>query len=89
MSDIPIYNSNLGGEGNIDDNYCVEGALWSVAEYTTEFFCADSEVSPDCCLKRHHSSEEDDLLPTRKDIAGFIFTNKTCALFEVFANVVC
>merc|ERR1719512_210941 len=32
VRDLPMYNSNLGGEGNINDHYCVEDALWSVAE---------------------------------------------------------
>jgi len=39
-------------------------------------------------LKRHHSSDEDDILPSRKDIASLIFTNKTYAIFEGFGNMV-
>jgi len=88
VDDLPIYNSHLGGEGNVDDNYCLEDALWSVGEYTTEFYCADDEVSPDCCLKRHHSSDDDDILPSRHHISSLIFTNKTYAIYDGFQNVV-
>merc|ERR1719493_380321 len=49
---IPILNSMLGGDGNEDDNHCVEDEYWNVDEYWTEFLCADTEIAPRCCLKR-------------------------------------
>ena len=27
--DIPIYNSNLGGEGNVDEDYCVDDETYN------------------------------------------------------------
>ena len=84
-----MYNSNLGGEGNVNDHYCVEDALWSVAEYTTEYICADTEVSPNCCLKRFHTDSDDSILPTRTEIAEAVFTDKAYATFENFSIAVC
>merc|ERR1719229_2014822 len=75
IEDIPIYNSNLGGNGNIDNDYCVEDELWGIAEYDTEFLCADDEVSPHCCLKRWHIDSEAAALSTSTQIGDAIFVN--------------
>ncbi len=61
-ANIPIYNSHLGGEGNIDDDYCLSDALWNKTEYTTDYCCADDEESGSCCLKRYHIESENSTL---------------------------
>ena len=55
IEDVPIYDGVLGGEGDIDDDYCV-GGLWSTEFYETDSaLCADDEEEGQCCLKRQHS----------------------------------
>ena len=58
INDIPIYQTKLGGEGDIDNDYCV-GGLWSLDHYATDVLCADDEKEGICCLKRWHSETDD------------------------------
>ena len=69
---IPILDSQLGGNGNMLHNHCVEEDLWNVDEYWTEFLCATNEqtkespdLSPRCCLKREVHS--DSKLPAKSE----------------------
>lgn len=55
IADIPIYNSNLGGDGDENDTYCVTQAPWSLDYYDCDSLCVfDDEVEGHCCLKRLH-----------------------------------
>jgi len=55
IADIPIYNSNLGGEGESDNDYCVTQAPWSLDYYDCDSLCVfDDEEDSNCCLKRLH-----------------------------------
>ena len=89
IDDLPIYNSNLGGNGNIDNDYCVEDYPWSLEEYNTEYLCADDETSPHCCLKRYHEDTHTSKLSTRKQMSNAIFVNKTYNDYETFFKFVC
>ena len=82
-------HSNLGGEGDIDDNYCVTDAPWTVDQYDTEFLCADSETSPYCCLKRYHLEIDNSELASRKQLADVVFVNKSISTFDDYADMVC
>ena len=64
IHDIPIYNSNLGGEGDIDHDYCLTDDLWNKDEYSTDFLCADDEETHNCCLKRYHIEADNSTLYT-------------------------
>eukprot|EP01083_Nonionella_stella_P007702 22189_1 len=54
---LPIFDSMLGANGNINNDYCLEDDLWNVNVYKTEFLCADNETPPNCCLKRFRNAE--------------------------------
>ena len=54
----PIFNSMLGGNGDIDNNHCVDDEVWNFATYNTEYLCAETEIWPNCCLKRQHTSSD-------------------------------
>merc|ERR1719229_324821 len=84
IEQIPIYNSNLGGNGNIDNDFCVEDPIWNVDQYTTEFLCADDEVSPNCCLKRFHTDSNVSKLSTRAEISDMIYNDKYYHLYDNF-----
>lgn len=71
---MPIYSSELGGDGDAANNYCVGSAPWSVNEYTVSSLCADTELLPDCCLKRYHVENEQSFLSTRSQFGDVIFT---------------
>jgi hypothetical protein len=89
INDIPIYDGNLGGEGDIDNNMCV-GSPWTVEDYPVKTLCADDEVSPDCCLKRLHRDLDDLDRPTvhysRDQIGQVVFTNPIYQTFNKFAG---
>eukprot|EP00483_Globobulimina_turgida_P011941 UN11963 len=55
-NDMPIYNSLLGSDGNVD-GFCVEHELWNREVYPTTYLCSEQEkvTGINCCLKRHHS----------------------------------
>jgi len=79
IEDIPIYQTKLGGEGNVDNDYCVDG-IWSIDNYFTDELCADDEEDGKCCLKRQHA-ELDDLNRTTvlyipKHVAKYVYNNK-------------
>merc|ERR1719203_1509310 len=88
ISKLPIYNSNLGGEGSLENDYCVTGDSWTVADYTTSYLCADDEVSPDCCLKRYHTEPYDDMLASRKTFAGIIYVDKAYTEFDDYSTMI-
>merc|ERR1719419_339436 len=89
IGDLPIYNSNLGKDGNPENNYCVEEDPWTVADYTTTYLCADDEVSPDCCLKRYHRENiENSRLSNRTDLASIIFVDQQFDEYNLFATAV-
>eukprot|EP01084_Bolivina_argentea_P118909 210921_1 len=54
-NEMPIYNTVLGHDGNIND-YCVEDENWNRNVYPTTYLCSETEKKLDinCCLKRHH-----------------------------------
>jgi len=83
-ADLPIYNSNLGGEGDIDDDYCVQDELWNRDAYTTDFLCADDETSGSCCLKRFHIESVNSTLFRGKDFADPVFVDKSFHGFGAF-----
>merc|ERR1719474_1239569 len=86
INDLPIYNSNLGKDGNIENDYCVEEAPWSVDDYTTTYLCADDEESPNCCLKRYHQEVENSQLSNRSDLASILYVDPQYAEFNEFAK---
>ena len=67
---MPIYNAMLGGEGDVDNNYCVSVAPWNLESYDTDYLCADNEVEGHCCLKRlnGHASNDSKLF-TRTEVS--------------------
>jgi len=67
--DLPIYNSNLGGDGDIDHDMCV-GGLWAKEFYVTDQLCADDEEEDNCCLKRLHVTSNDSRLFSRADFTA-------------------
>jgi len=85
IGDLPIYNSNLGGEGNRENNYCVEDEPWTVNEYVTEYLCADDEVESACCLKRFHKEMANATLASRHELADAIFVDKELRSFSNFS----
>ena len=69
-SQMPIYNSVLGQDGDEDEDYCVEDPLWNRDAYPTTYLCSEAERELDmpCCLKRHkgvrgHIPDGDTLAP--------------------------
>merc|ERR1719295_1883869 len=42
IDDIPIYTTMLGAEGDVDNDYCVDG-IWSTDYYYTDKLCAADE----------------------------------------------
>jgi len=88
IDDIPIYNSNLGGNGNIDNDYCVEDEPWTIDEYNTEFLCADDETSPHCCLKRFHIDSNTSKLSTRSELSDIIYVDQYYRLYDNFFSKV-
>ena len=84
IEDIPIYNSNLGGEGDVDHDYCVVDEPWTVNEYTTDTLCAEDEESGHCCLKRHHEEGSGTLYP-RSDFAELVYASNY-SVFSDFTN---
>jgi len=89
INDIPIYNGNLGGEGDIDNDYCV-GGLWSKEHYFTEKLCSDSETDGKCCLKRWHADLDDldraTVLYGPETIAEYVYTNPKAQNFNNFVG---
>jgi len=81
---MPMYNSNLGGEGNPDDDYCVDDELWNREKYTTDFLCADDETTGSCCLKRWHIEAANSTLYSGKDFSAVAFLNDTYRAFGAF-----
>ncbi len=79
--DLPIYSSELGGDGDAANSYCVSTAPWSVDEYTVSSLCADTELLPDCCLKRFHVENEQSFLSTRAQFGDVVFTGYCIASF--------
>ena len=72
---LPILDSVLGPDGDPDNNHCVEDEIWNLDTYTTEFLCAsDSEISPNCCLKRERNPNHH--CPNHTDILQLIQYNK-------------
>jgi len=85
IDDLPIYNSNLGGNGNIDNDYCVEQDPWTVKDYTTTYLCADDEETPDCCLKRYHDDQFENFV-TRSEIADLVFVDPQYDVYHGFTK---
>jgi len=85
IGDLPIFNAHLGGDGNVNNNFCVEDEPWSVDYYTTEYLCADDEESPNCCLKRFHSDSNGSSLASREEMSDVIYLDKQYASFENFS----
>jgi len=87
--DTPIYDGNLGGEGDVDNEMCV-GSPWTVEEYPVKTLCADDEEAPNCCLKRLHSDFDDLDRPTviygRSAIGEVVYTNPQYQSFNKFAG---
>jgi len=71
IDDLPIYDSNMGGDGDIDNNMCV-GGLWSTDHYVTDMLCADDEEADNCCLKRLHITSNDSRLFSRANFTRTI-----------------
>jgi len=86
IADIPIYNSNLGGDGDVNDNYCVTDELWSVDQYTTDFLCADDEVDGQCCLKRFHIEDQNKTLFPGSEFAAAVLVDGEYAAFGAFQS---
>ena len=71
---FPILDSLLGGDGNIDNNHCVEDELWNIDHYKTEFLCSENEISPNCCLKRQENPNHH--MPNSSDIFNMLNLKK-------------
>jgi len=91
VDDVPIYGGNLGGNGNVDDNYCV-GGLWSLDHYVTDSLCADDEESGKCCLKRWHIQRGDPagtaVLHSQSEFTNKIFTDSQYEEFGNFSDAI-
>merc|ERR1719356_1780507 len=88
IDDLPIYNSNLGANGDIENDYCV-GAPWGKEYYVTDSLCADDEEEMNCCLKRWHevgSPANDSQLWSKSDFAEVIYTDSKYQHFAEFTN---
>jgi len=86
INELPIYNSNLGGNGDIDNDYCV-GDPWSKEYYVTDSCCADDEEAMSCCLKRFHEADgNDSLLWNKADFAQVIYADEKYANYASFSN---
>jgi len=81
IADLPIYHSNLGGNGNLDDNYCV-GAPWSTEFYVTDSLCAEDEEPMKCCLKRFHVDNDDSMLYSMADFTELL----VAPMYASFSN---
>jgi len=82
---LPIFNSLLGGDGNSDNNHCVEDEPWNTDKYTTEFLCAATEQAPNCCLKRQRNTiYSARSLPNRTQITGTFELHR----FREFQNAI-
>ena len=86
VEDLPIYNSNLGGEGDITDNNCVSAAPWNLDYYDCDSLCFGDEESEHCCLKRLHTYGIGQLY-SRSDFGQLIF-NESLANFSDYTNTV-
>ena len=75
VDDLPIYNSHLGGDGDIDNDMCV-GGLWSTDYYVTDRLCADDEEAGNCCLKRLHVDSNHSRLFSRADLGEIVVSAK-------------
>ena len=86
VEDLPIYNSNVGGEGDISNDYCVSDAPWSMEYYDTDTLCADDEVAEHCCLKRFHEDGTGSLY-SRSDFAEFVYSEDTSNFTEYVLEI--
>jgi len=82
VSALPIYNSNLGGDGDVEDDYCVVDEPWTRDDYVTEFLCADDEETDRCCLKRLHL--DNSTLESRSSFTDVVFVNKSYSDYTTF-----
>jgi len=80
IADLPIYNSNLGGDGDAEHDNCVTDHPWADDDYFTEFLCADDEDS--CCLKRLHL--DNSTLEPRSAFSNAVFLNKSLEDYQAF-----
>jgi len=78
IDDIPIYNSDLGGDGVKDSDNCVADEPWTVEQFPVDSLCADDEEEGSCCLKRCHVAnitKTGAFLPSRSQLAEAIYTD--------------
>jgi len=73
---LPVFTSLLGSDGNPENNHCVEDELWNSAVYGTEFLCAPSETSPNCCLKRQRNDHNDAGLANKSEITSTFYLER-------------
>jgi len=86
---MPIYNAMLGGEGDVDDNYCVTDSPWTVDEYDTDYLCADTEEEGHCCLKRLNGhKKKDSKLFSSTDLSDELLSDVTYGGFGYYVNYV-
>eukprot|EP01084_Bolivina_argentea_P032231 59611_1 len=68
-----VLNTVFGGDGNAENNYCLDEDLWSVEHWPIKdkILCAETEdVENGCCLKR--SLRSTIILPTATDIGEVV-----------------
>merc|ERR1712241_405178 len=81
-----------GGEGDPDDDYCVNG-LWSREHFETDDeLCADDEEEGSCCLKRWHSDIDDldrsTVLYPPSTLARLVYVNEDYRNFTNFMGAI-
>jgi len=83
---IPIYNSHLGGEGDVANFKIVKGSEWALDRYTTDYACINDtdhfEPFGHCALKREPVTEHS-FLPKAKLFEKAIAEQK----YNVFLSV--
>jgi len=80
IADLPIYNSNLGGDGDFENDNCVTDHPWSYDDYFTEFLCSDDEDN--CCLKRLHL--DNSTLEERSAFSDAVYLNESLKNYQAF-----
>jgi len=69
------------------NDYCVEDAPWDLADYTTDYMCADDEEEGNCCLKRSTAAgalANDTRLFTRSEVNEPVISSDDYADFDDF-----
>jgi len=89
---LPLLSSgHLGGQGDVDNNYCLDG-MWSIDYFQVDSLCLGNDEDSDaCCLKRYHDdygwpAGMDTQLHSRATLTETVFTDKSFADYGAFLD---